>query len=436
VNQNSLLGNRNFQLHWFSSIISQVCGFFSFVALPWLVLSITENNPFVMSTVLATSSLPQAFFMIFGGVFADRFSPLKMLFVSRLLFALLMASLAAVVYLNCYSMLMIYFYAFVLGTLSALMIPASQALLPSMLPKSHLAAANGLIMASAQIAQVVGMVLAGWVIWYVKKIHGVAENQADTSAFAVAFAVDCMGASAAIVLMYFIRADLTYKNEETFMVMLKQGLLFCWRDKGVALVLVYIMLVSFFLQGVLVAGLPIFTKLHLGLAEFTYSNLYALMGVGVILGVGIGVLLKPSSGQMGLLILVCDFVSGMGFFMLGRTSHFFSAGLCLLLMGICAGIVMVAGTTWFQNRTPDFLMGRVLGILMFTIVGLVPISASITGFLMMYFPATLVISTAGGIIVFFSLVGLLVPSIRKMGFIPPINFNWIDAQSILRSPAQ
>jgi MFS family permease len=418
---NTLLNNRNFVLHWASVAISQTGSFFSMVALPWLVLYITDNDPVIMSTVLATGTLPHGFFILFGGTLADRISPLRVLFISRGAFVLVMSSLALMVYFALIPLWLIYIYAFVLGTLGAFVIPSSQALLPSILPSSELGKANGIVMGTMQLSQMIGPILAGWLIWFGRTLNDVPDNQTDYASLALAFAVDAGAVTSAVFLMFFIKVMQRPQHGTQLLRMVMQGFTFCWYDTGIRLVLVYLVLISFFLHGPMMAALPLFTKVELGLSEGIYGSLYAMAGLGTVIGAAIAMLKISGAKRLGEIVLYCDLVSGISFYTIGQIHNAWLAGCLLLVMGICSGIIMVAGTTWFQKRTPDTYMGRVMGILMFSIFGLMPISATISGFLIDISSVGQVMSGAGATIIMVSAIGLMIPGVRKMGDLPPLD---------------
>jgi MFS family permease len=424
-----LLQNRNFRLHWASVAISQTGGFFSMVALPWLVLYITDNDPIIMSTVLAANSLPHGFFILFGGALADRISPLRVLYISRVTFALVMGSLAALVYFELIPLWLIYLYAFVLGTLGAFAIPSSQALLPSFLMPSALGHANGIVMGTMQVAQMIGPVMAGWLLWFGRSLTGVPEGRADYASLAFAFSIDACAILLAVVLMGFMRIQVAPRQNSHLFRMVTQGFLFCWHDTGIRLVLGYLIMISFFLHGPMMAVLPLFTKVDLGLSEGAYGSLYAMIGMGTVAGAGLAMLKVSGARRLGEVTLCCDLIGGLCFFLMGQIHNAWLAGALLFVMGVCGGTIMVAGTTWFQQRTPGNLMGRMMGILMFAIFGLIPLSATLTGFLVDYSSVSHVMNGAGAIIVLLSGIGLFIPRIRNMGDLPALDHK---ALSLLR----
>ncbi|HEX5055695.1 MAG TPA: MFS transporter [Gammaproteobacteria bacterium] len=416
-----LLQNRNFRLHWASVAISQIGSFFTMVALPWLVLYTTDNDPVIMSTVLATTSLPHGFFILFGGALADRVSPLRVLYISRAAFVLVMGSLSLLVYAGLIPLWLIYLYAFVLGTLGAFSIPSSQALLPSLLPPAALGQANGIVMATMQVAQMVGPVLAGWLIWFGRSLTGVPAGIVDYASLALAFAVDAGAVLCAVILMSFMRVEVMPRRDGHLFRMVAQGFLFCWHDTGIRLVLSYLVMISFCLHGPLLSALPLFTKLELGLSEGAYGSLYAMLGMGTVVGAGIAMLKVSGARRLGEVTLCCDLISGLGFYSMAQFHNPWIAGGLLFIMGVCSGIIMVAGTTWFQHRTPEAYMGRAMGVLMFAIIGLIPLSATLSGFLIEHSSVTLAMSAAGAVMALLAGIGLLLPQVRNMGDLPPLD---------------
>lgn len=415
-----LFSNRNFLLHWLSTAIAQVGSFFTIVALPWLVLYITNNDPFIMATVMAVSSLPQGLFILFGGTLADKLSPLRVLKVSRLLFLMTILSLSLLVYQQLIPLWSIYIYALIFGILSGFCIPAAQSLLPSLLAEKLLGKANGVVMATMQFSQMLGPLLAGWLIWLGREISNTAEKDTDYVGLSLAFSLDGLAIFIALILMTYIKVPekpITQHNL-SLLKMMQQGLKFCWSDKAIRVVLSYLIIISFFLHGPLMAGIPIFTKVHLGLAEQVYGTLYAMIGLGALLGAGFAYMYKFNDYQMGIVVLICDLISGLGLFGLGHQTNPFGAGVALFIIGLCSGVIMVAGTTWFQLRTPGVLMGRVMAILMFAIVGLIPISSTLSGYFIKLFSVNEVMNIAGLLMIFFAGAGLITPYIRNMGKLP------------------
>lgn len=383
-----------------------------------------------MSTVMAVLTIPHSFFIVFGGAIVDRISPLTVLLWTRGLLVIFMLALASLVYTETISFWMLYGFAFLLGSLGAFSIPASQAFLPALLPDQQLAKGNAVMMGSLQVAQMLGPLLAGWLIWAIRQMRSIPNTQFDYQSISLAFAVDATFVFFALICLLFIRLEWRSAKHERILILVMQGFRFCWHDQGIRMALSYLILISFFLHGVIMASLPLFTKLELRLAEAAYGGLYAMIGLGTIIGAGLAAIYVRDAQNLSLILLICDLISGVSFFTFGHVFNVFLNGALLLVMGICSGIIMVAGTTWFQMRTPGELMGRVMSVLMFCVIGLIPLSALATGLLIDLSNVPIVIKSAGFIITLLSVIGLLIPKIRTMSQLPTISPQ--QMQQILR----
>ena len=70
----AVLGIARFRLLWIGQGTSLLGDYFHFIALPWLVLQITNNNAFALAVVLALAGIPRALFLLIGGAITDRIS--------------------------------------------------------------------------------------------------------------------------------------------------------------------------------------------------------------------------------------------------------------------------------------------------------------------------------------------------------------------------
>src|SRR5512135_2117593 len=79
-----VLKNENFRLLWIGQGTSLLGDQFFMIALPWLVLKLTDD-PVALGTILALIGVPRAIFMLVGGAFADRYSPRTIMLLSDML---------------------------------------------------------------------------------------------------------------------------------------------------------------------------------------------------------------------------------------------------------------------------------------------------------------------------------------------------------------
>ena len=416
----SLISNTNFKLHWISMVISQLGSFCTIIALPWMVLHLSDNDALVMTSVMATTSLPLSLFMLVGGVLTDKTSPLTVLIAVRFSLLVVLSSLAVLVYLKLMPIWLVYIYALVLGTLAGVVKPAGQSLLPLMLSNNVLGKANGIVMGTNQLSIIFGPIVAGWLIWLGRELFETSNGTDALMGFAFAYAVDAFAVLVALAIILFVRIENRPYALSNVDRMFINGLKYCWYDRGIRFVLIYMLITSFFVHGPLYAMLPLYAKFTLGLTEKGYGILYAMIGVGTLTGAALAYWKSSQIKNIALTVLFCDLLSGVCLIFLGQQTYIVVAALLLVFMSCSGGIIMVVGATWFQVRTEKAYIGRVMSILMFTLMGMVPVSSIVAGSLYTLSSVSFVFLISGLLIVLFSLLGMAIPTVRTMGDLPPI----------------
>ena len=114
----ALFSDRNFRWLLSGAVISMLGDQFTLIALPWLVLKMT-NDPFVLGTVLALIGVPRALFILIGGAFVDRYSPKRVLMLTKYINTLLLGLLAVLVLTGDLRLWMVYCIAAALGVSTA-----------------------------------------------------------------------------------------------------------------------------------------------------------------------------------------------------------------------------------------------------------------------------------------------------------------------------
>ena len=163
------------------------------VALPWLVLS-THGGAILLGIVLACYGVPRTVLIPAGGVLADKIGP-RTLMLAAAARCVLVAVLALLAARNTVSLAALGPIAALIGAGEGLFIPASFAIMPSLLDEERLAAGNALSTAAVQVGSLLGPALGGALV---------AATRASTAAFAVDAA--SFGVSALTLLLILRRA--------------------------------------------------------------------------------------------------------------------------------------------------------------------------------------------------------------------------------------
>ncbi len=83
-------------------------------------------------------------------------------------------------------------------------------------------------------------------------------------------------------------------------------------------------------------------------------------------------------------------------------------------MGTANGYVLVLFVTWLQARTPPAMQGRMMSLLLFASLGIVPISMALSGALIEVNAQAFFVG-AGGLLTIIMLLSACNPAVRTMG---------------------
>ncbi len=324
--------------------------------------------------MLALAGIPRAAFILLGGVITDRFSPRLILLVCDWLNFALSAGVAVLVYTHLMQIWMLYVFSLITGLLAGFVMPAAGSVIPSLVPEEDLPAGNAIIMGSQQLVSFIGPALAGIVIGtYAQSILG------------ISIAVDALsfGISAfALWLMRGGRKQITKAAEvgESIWHSIRAAADYLLNHAGLRFLFVIMAAVNFLFTGPLLVGIPVLADQRLpeGATAFGFlMSAYAGGGLGGYLLAGI--LPKPSG--RGLSILLVSLLASFGLVLasFGWITVTWVDVVLLLLLGIGNGYIGLILFTWIQQRTPREMLGRVMSMVTFASLGLLPISQMISG---------------------------------------------------------
>ncbi len=157
------LRHRAFRLLAGGQLASNVGDAFYAVALPWYVLA-DHGGPLLLGAVLASYGVPRTALVAVGGHASDRWRPWTVMMVADTVRALAVGALAVLAVLGPASAALLVPVAAVLGAGEGLFVPASIAIVPSLVPDEDLQAGNALTSGGTQLAMLVGPAVGGAVV--------------------------------------------------------------------------------------------------------------------------------------------------------------------------------------------------------------------------------------------------------------------------------
>ena len=412
----SPLAQRDFRLLFGGSGISAIGDQFTLVALPWLVLKLT-GSPASLGLVLATMALPRAAFMLIGGAVVDRLSPRRVLLAARAVNALLVSLLALLVLGGAIHMWLVYALALGIGLATAFAYPAGSAMLPQLVAPPQLRAANALFMAMRQLSMLVGPALAGLLISM--GAHGDHGNIADATGLGLAFAVDALSFVCSLVSLVLIRVQgdrHPRAPDGGVLANVGAGIRAVWADLPLRAFVLYAAVVSVFVGGPIQVGLPMLADTRLDLGAASLGILMTANGGGMLVGSMLsGFAAKRVNNRLGLMVLGIDGLAGLALAALAFDHSTWTGAALLAITGVLGGIVQVTIVSWIQHRVAPEMMGRTMSLLMFTFMGLGPLSAAIAGSLLKVVSLPALFAGAGLMLTAIALTCMASPALRSIG---------------------
>ena len=358
------LSNREFRYLWIGNTVSGCGDQFFLVALPWLILQLTGSGA-VLGGIMMLGAIPRAALMLIGGAVTDRVSPRKIMILTAALRTVLVATLAAFIWTHHVEIWQIYVLSFFFGVADAFAAPAAQAFLPSLVAPAQLPAANALSQGTQQIAMLAMPAPAGIII----------------AAFGVAwaFSID------AISFLFIIAALLMLRDppraasaapHSNIAHSILEGLRYVKNDVALRTLLLVASVLNFCITGPLSVGLAFLAK-----SEFGSPTAFGLLMSSVAAGSLVGLFLAAARRQRmrGWLLLVVSVVIGICTASIGLLNQLWSLLPILFVMSASAGFLNVHLLAWFQQRVDRAMLGRVVSVLMFASLGLMPLSLAAAG---------------------------------------------------------
>ena len=356
------LHNGYFRLLWVGRAVSSLGDQCYLVALPWLILSLT-NSGATLGTIMMTGAVPTAVLMLAGGVLSDRLSARKILISTASLRMACVALLGVLIVVHAVALWHIYVLAFIFGVADAFGAPAAQTLLPSILEADQLPAANSINQSTQQLTNIVGPAPAGLIV----KSFGVA----------LALLIDAFSFLFAIGALWRLPDPPRSTVPKAGMLRaIAEGLGYINADVAMRSLLLLTAALNVCLTGPISIGLAWIAK-HEFNSPIAFSIFVSSVAAGGLAGALAAGVFKPR--RRGLLMLTVGAAIALGTALLGFVSTLWAIGVVLLSMGAAAGFVNVHIVAWFQQRVERSMRGRAMSVIMFAAVGLQPLSLAIAG---------------------------------------------------------
>src|SRR5471032_1514117 len=437
----ALMRNPNFRWLLGGGVVSMLGDQLTMIALPWLVLKLT-GDALALGLTIAMMSIPRAVFILLGGALVDRYSPKRVLMISKFANAALLALLVALT-LNTQpqwtltlpfmstsalsltlamtphiTLYLLYALALGLGLAQAFGIPSGTSIMPQAIAPKHLEGANGMLMGMRQLTTLAGPLLAAALIALagdgggagdgaIADAHVAYAHVANARGLALAFGCDCASFLLSAWTLSKVRGLMPAapaSQKEGVLRSIIVGLKMVWDDHPLRTCFIYWGVVSLFIGGAMQVALPVLAndRLH---GATALGLLVAANGCGTLICMAVAAMAGARLRLLsfGATILLIDGVVGVLIAPLSAIGALWQGGLLLLTVGVLDGFMQIAVFTWIQRRIPRHMMGRAMSIFMFIFMGLAPLSAAAAGWLLTRFTLTQMFAGGGALLVLFAL---------------------------------
>ena len=375
----AVLRNRSFLLLWLSQLATQVGSNMVLYGLTVVVLDSTKLSSAV-SLLFLTFLVPAVLFSAVAGVYVDRLDRRLVLVVTNVLRAAVMVAIWAVGR----DVTLILLLNIVVSGLTVFFAPAEAAMIPYVVPRSHLVSANGLFTLTLNAAFALGYALLGPLI---VKVSGGPEPV--LLAVAVLYGI-------AAVFCFTLPSNPPSGQVEALpdpvheagvavqgtLSQLSEGATYIRGHRAISWSLIYLGIAASLVGVIGVLG-PKFADSTLGLGTQDLFLVVLPLGTGIVMGV----LLLNSYGRylprrraieggliaLGILLAALTVAGPFSRALVGTTDHLNDVGavtsliavviVMAFLAGIAYGIVAISSQTQLQEDLPEEVRGRVFGVL-------------------------------------------------------------------------
>ena len=277
------LGSHNFRLLLLGEIISLLGNQIHLVVLAWLALQLTGSS-LALGFVLMTAAIPKASFMLFGGALSDRYSLKRLMIISNMARAAIVAGISILVFYEAIVLWHLYLVALLVGVADSLFQPALMTAIPSLLEKNKLEAGNTLVRGAMQASILIGSGPAGLLI--------------SAVGIAATFGIDALFFLIAATVLWLLAEVRSYVSTSddvlsgpaphfrifSFIANIKDGLGYAWYRPAIRALFIAVSVIHLSFVGPFIVGLAALANSSFAGGATDFGIVRACFGGGALLG--------------------------------------------------------------------------------------------------------------------------------------------------------
>lgn len=352
-------------------------------AMPLLVVGLT-TDPFLVALLQVAAGLPWILFSLHAGVLVDRVDRRTVLWSADAFRCAVAASVVALVAFGAVNVPLLLCLAFLEGLATVAFRAASPAMLPSLVLRSELGAANAHLQTAAVITGGFVGPAAGAALYPLARL--------------VPFVGQCLAIAASVLCLRRLpprpSAPSDRAESGTVRTDIHTGLRAIVADPIIRSLAVTAFLLAAS-TGMLQAVLVLHVTARLRAPTGAYGALFVVYALGCLVGSRLPTRLRRRLGGRTCLLLASGVGAG-SLLLVAVTPDVYGAGVGMAALGIASMVYNVTAATLRQERIPDALLGRVSSAFNLVGVGAVPLAALAAGGIASMFGTTAALLVAAG----------------------------------------
>lgn len=354
----------NFRFYFAGQVVSVSGAWMQRVAQSWLVLEITDSGAAV-GALTAVQFLPLLLLAPTGGLVADRHDKRHVLYVTQTLAGLIALTLGTLILTDTVELWMVFVLAGALGVVGSFDNPARQTFVMEMVGRSKITNAVALNSVLVNAARVIGPALGGLLI--------------VTVGIGWCFVINAASFLVFISAMAAMRSDAIQRTEPEPRRpgQLREALRYIRSEPVLFATLAASAVFGVFVYEYEVV-LPILARFTFGGNAETFGTMFAVMGLGAIMG-GLYVASREKTAPRTVLLACIGLSISVTATAIAPTLWF--AHLSLIAVGATSTAFLTTSNSVLQLQSNPQMRGRVLGLRATAVLGARPVGAPIVGWI-------------------------------------------------------
>lgn len=361
-----ILRIRNFLRYFIADSVGKIADSYFFIFLAWLALEQT-GSPAYAGALLMANAIPRLVLMLYGGVLADKIQPHVILRTGNLIQAAGIGLVFTWLLFGSIPIAGLFGVAIVFGVVDALSTPASMSAIPRIVPRRLLLQANSLVNGLEMGVFVAGSLLAGAVIQFGSIEFATAVN-----------GLLYLLAAGLFFLVKMIFIDENKVDQRSEVSQIKDSLKYVWRRPVLRANTLLLAATNIAVSGPVTIGFLLIVTQKLSLGPIYYTVIFAMFGIGILIGsVSIG--LRKNVKGPGRLIVINYLLNAAGLAAIVLTTNIWLIIATSFILGVIGGAANTISSTWIQLNTKKAMLGRVSAVTMLAAMAFDPISQGLSG---------------------------------------------------------